>query len=184
MWSSIGFEKEKMVLYNKETICFTEIYPSVNNHNMVNIHSGTYYYTQNLLTNPYVTYNPYVAHPYDGSFCKTRITSVVITESYTFVGLDYYSYYDEGWVSFASNITISDDSRFYAKILGVYVCDENGLIVEEKDLDQQYSVEKGVCNRIVLLFPRIPSGIHNLNIVEHVEPDGFFWYGIRINNVD
>ncbi len=184
LWSSIGFEKEKVRLYNKETFSFTEIYPSVKHFDMINIHSGVYYYIQNLETNPYCTYNPYVVRPYNGSFCKTRITSVVITDSYTFVGLDYYSYYDEGWVSFDSNTTISDDSEFYAKILGLYVCDESGLIVEEKDLNQRYTVEKGVCNRIVLLFPKVPSGIHSLNIVEHVEPDGFFWYGIKINNVN
>ena len=73
------------------------------------------------------------------------------------------------------------ENNFMAQISHLLFCDENGRIVDEKNLDERYNVKKGERNRVVLVFPRTPTGIHSLDIIES---DGFFWYGVKINNVD
>ena len=136
-----------------------------------------------ILNYPFYTSFPSVGKPYDGSYCKTVITDVVISDDCTFIALDYYSYYDSGgWVSFASNMMIqNEEHHFRAQICKLFVCDDNGIVVEEKNLDERYNVNKGERNRVLMVFPRIPTGIYDIDIIE---PDGFYWYGVKINNVE
>lgn len=180
-WSSIGFNEPK-TLYSTDPVSFTEIYEPVGDARRININSGSEYYIKAIDTKPYYTSYPSVGKPYNGAYCKTVITAVVISSECTLIALDYYSYYDEGWVSFASNMMIRNvENNFMAQISHLLVCDENGRIVDEKNLDERYNVKKGERNRVILVFPRTPTGIHSLDIIES---DGFFWYGVKINNVD
>lgn len=179
LYSTIGTKPRE--IYHTNTISFTEIYPPVNQAERINIHSGHYYYKRGISVWPSYTNNPYVKASSDGAYSKSQITSVIISDESTYVSLDYYSYYDNGWVSFNSNFYITDNQHFRVNIMGLYVCDETGYIVDSKNLDEIYNVNKGVRNRIVLEFPKIPRGIHEIDIIE---PEGFYWHGIKINNID
>lgn len=179
-YSTIGLKP--IEIYHTNTISFTEIYPPVNQSDLINIHSGKYYYKRGVSVWPMYTPNPYVASDSDDSYGTSQITEVTITDAFTFVAIDYYSYYPVGgWVSFASNMYITDNNTFRANIMGVFVCDSEGNIVEAKNLDEKYDVNRGERNRVMLLFPRIPTSIREVDIIE---PNGFFWHGIKINNID
>ena len=180
LYSTIGLQP--IEIYHTNTISFTEIYPPVKQLDLINIHSGKYYYKKGISVWPFYTSYPYVAANSDHSYANSQIVDVTITDALTFVAIDYYSYYPAGgWISFASNMYITDNNTFRANIMGVFACDNEGDIVEAKNLDEQYDVNKGERNRIMLVFPRIPTGIHEVDVIE---PNGFFWRGIKINNVD
>lgn len=181
LYSTLGLQP--IEIYHTNTISFTEVYPPVNQADLISIHSGKYYYKRGIPVWPLYTSNPYVSSSSDDSNSTSYITNVTISDDCTFVGLDYYSYYYEGWVSFGSNIYITDNQNFRANIMGVYLCDEEGQIVAAKNLDERYNVNRGERNRIVLLFPRIPNGVHEIDIIEPVT-NGFYWRGVKINNLD
>ena len=60
------------------------------------------------------------------------------------------------------------------------ICDEAGQIVGNLNLDEKYSVYKGKQYTVMLIFPRVTPGIYEIDIIE---PEGFYWRGVRINNV-
>ncbi len=178
-YSTIGLKP--IEIYHTNTISFTEIYPPVNQSDFININSGKYYYKRGISVWPLYTTNPYVNASHDGAYSRSQITGVIISDDCTLVALDYYSYYDNGWVSFNSNFYITDNQHFRVNIMELYVCDKEGNIVDTKNLDERYDVNRGERNRVLLVFPKIPRGIHEIDIIE---PGGFFWRGIKINNVD
>ena len=180
-WSAIGFDS-KTYLYNNSPYEFTEIYEPIGDADRINIYSGKYYYIKGLDTDPLQTTNPTIRQEYPcGNMCNMTITSVIIAQNMTFVDLEYYSYYDEGWVSFDKNIIIRNvEKNFSASIMMVVYIDENDDF-KNMDLSTRYTVQKAARNRFMLVFPGIPSGIFSVDIIE---PDGFYWYGIKISNIE
>lgn len=125
VWSSLGFNSPH-TLSTTTPVEFTEIYAPIGRTQRINISSGSTYYIRSLNTNPFLTVSPNIAQPYRCENCKTIITDIQIADDVTFVGLDFYSYEDQGWVSFANDIAIYNlDYHFSAQILKCFVRSES-----------------------------------------------------------
>ena len=177
-YSTLGFDPVEV--YHTNTISFTEIYPPVRHLEKINIYSGSIYYKVGLEVWPMYTAYPYVSRSSDGQYSQSEIKSISMSDAYTLVTLNYTSYYEDGWVSFNSDFYLTDGKTFKVNIMDALICDEAGQIVGNLNLDEKYSVYKGKQYTVMLIFPRVTPGIYEIDIIE---PEGFYWRGVRINNV-
>lgn len=129
-----------------------------------------------------ITYNPKVNNPYPASVYATiKIEAVSVYSDQTVVALRYNTGKHSGtWVQLASSTYMLINGEKYP--IQAWGQDTDNDIVN-LDFDYQYTVEPNTSYRFLMSFPPVPVGIENISIVESIPSgDGFYWYGIHINN--
>ena len=125
-----------------------------------------------------VTNNPRVNNPHPASvYGTTKIEAVSIYSDQTIVALQYNTSNRSGtFVALASSTYMLVNGKKYP--IQAWGQDTDDDIVN-LDFDYQYTVQPNTSYRFLMSFPPVPVGVENISIVE---PDGFYWYGIHINN--
>ena len=129
-----------------------------------------------------VTNNPRVNNPYPASvYATTKIEAVSVYSDQTIVALRYNTgKYSGAWVQFASSTYMLVNGEKYP--IQAWGQDTDDDIVN-LDFDYQYTVQPNTSYRFLMSFPPVPVGVENISIVEYIPSgDGFYWYGIHINN--
>lgn len=125
-----------------------------------------------------ITDYPIVDNPYPASkIAITTIEGVKVQEDQTIVALRYNTgNYSGAWIQLSSSTyMLVNGEKYPIRTWGQFAQDKTTNL----DLDYQYSVEPNTSYLFLMAFPPVPVGIENISIVE---PNGFYWYGIHINN--
>ncbi|GAB1415271.1 hypothetical protein MASR2M117_06770 [Paludibacter sp.] len=129
-----------------------------------------------------MTPNPQVdSYSSDETF-QIRITSVLTEDEFTLVTFQYATTQFKPWIALDDKTVLtSNHSKERLKVLewGIIIEDDEDISFNALHFDQQYNVKRRVAYNFYMVFPAIPEKTTLLNIVE---PDGFYWKGIHINN--
>lgn len=109
---------------------------------------------------------------------NAKITEVELTDDLTYVTVEYAKTkgnWSQAWVSFASTIYI-EDRRTGLKYLIRKLADGDQLDTRYETKDK-----KGSIYSFRLVFPRLPPGVENIDVIEPFN-GGFRWLDVRIKN--
>lgn len=125
-----------------------------------------------------VTNYPQINNPYPSSvYGTTTIEKVQIYSDHTIVVLQYKTgKHSGGWISLASTTYLLVNGEKYPITAWAQ---DSGDDITNLDLNERYDVNPNTTYTLIMVFPSVPVGVENISIVE---PNGFYWYGIHINN--
>ena len=127
-----------------------------------------------------VTENPYVESAYESAYGEITVKGVAIVEDATLVMIQDITARNvrDQWISFSSRTVLSYSGRSVKlQAWGLW----NGDELITKDFDTPYSLTADRKYDLVLVFPKIPSDVQKISIVENVE-NGFYWRGIHLKS--
>ena len=126
-----------------------------------------------------ITESPYIESQYKGLGGSVDIVGISITENSTLVMLENITprNMEDLWISFSSRTTLNySDKRLPISSWGLWYNE----YLQHKDFDTRYSLKPDRRYNFVLIFPKIPSNVEKISILENIK-DGFFWNGIHLN---
>lgn len=129
-----------------------------------------------------VTPNPRVDSDSFGGTSQMRITSVLTTDEFTMVTFQYATTLFNPWISLNGQTFLTTNpskERLKVQEWGIITNDNNNLSLNALNFGEQYFIKRRTAYNIYMLFPAIPEKATLLSIVE---PNGFYWRGIHINN--
>ena len=122
------------------------------------------------------TYTPKIDQSCPPSIYGTiRIDEVTIMDGFSAVAFTYTTGRKGGWLALSSSTYITANGYKY-DIIG-WGTDTDPFT--ELKFDTHFDVEPNTAYKLVMFFPQIPVGVETISIIE---PDGFYWKGIHINN--
>ncbi len=124
-----------------------------------------------------VTINPRIDQPYPADMLgTTHIDNVVITTDNTFVTFTYTAgNINGGYIALSSKTYMVVDGQIYT----IESWAEDTDPINELAFDTHLMVQSNTQYRFVMAFPHLPAGV---DVISIIEPNGFYWKGIHINN--
>lgn len=138
-----------------------------------------------LITNVYsqkMTPNPRVDSDSSDETFQIRITSVLTEDEFTLVTFQYVTTLFKPWIAMDDRTFLSTNlSKNRLNILewGIIIDDDRDFSFNALQFNKQYNVKRRIAYDFYMVFPAIPIKTTFLSIVE---PNGFYWKGIHINN--
>jgi S1-C subfamily serine protease len=129
-----------------------------------------------------ITPNPRVDSDSFDESSQMRITSVITNEEVTLVTFQYATTMFKSWISLNEKTALTtnqSNTRLGVLEWGIITQEDNDLVFNALQFGKQFFVKRRTAYNLYMVFPVIPATATSLNIVE---PDGFFWRGIHINN--